>query len=435
MKVSNFFLPTLKEKPQDAHIPSHVLMLRAGLIMQAAAGIYSWLPLGLRVMKKVENITRYYLNKVGCLEILMPCIQPSHLWLESGRIDSYGKEMLKINDRHENQLVFSPTGEELVTDIFRAHIKSYKDLPKNLYHIQWKFRDEIRPRFGVMRSREFLMKDGYSFDIDETESRKSYYLMYKTYLDIFHSMGLNVIPVKANSGAIGGNLNHEFHILSEVGENLIYYDEKWSQILSKDTINYDKYLNSNLYAVAEEEHNESNNNEAIIKGRSIEVGHIFYFSTKYSESMKAYVSGYSGQMPVHMGSYGIGISRLIGALIEVNNDANGIIWPQDIAPFLVSIINLKKHDTEACSIADNIYSKLLEHNVEVLYDDTDQRSGSKLVIHDLIGIPWQVIIGSKIKQGIIEFKNRSTKKIIDLTIDTVIDYIISLNSKVNKYVV
>lgn len=420
MRLSQYFLPLLKEKPAEASVLSHSLMLRAGMIRQQCSGIYSWLPMGLKVLRNIEEIVRFNMKANNCIEVLMPCMQPADLWLESGRYDDYGKEMLKIIDRHDNKLIFGPTNEEMITDIFRHNIKSYRDLPKNLYHIQWKFRDEIRPRFGVMRGREFLMKDAYSFDIDESSAIKSYNKMYLAYIQIFRDLGVSAIPVQADSGAIGGNLSHEFHILADTGESEIYYDKKF-EILAEDTeVNLD--LMKSLYAAAEEKHDPANcpipENQLESK-RGIEVGHIFYFGTKYSEAMNARVTNAEGELvPVEMGSYGIGISRLVAAIIEANHDDKGIIWPDSVAPFKVSILNLDTNNSLCKTIAEDIYQVFCYENMEALYDDTDARAGQKFATHDLIGSPWQIIVGpKKAANGLVELKHRKTGETEDLTPD------------------
>ncbi|MBP7189902.1 MAG: proline--tRNA ligase [Rickettsiaceae bacterium] len=414
MRLSQYFLPLLKENPVEASVVSHSLMLRAGMIRQQCSGIYSWLPLGLKVLNNIQDIVKFNMRAVGCIEILMPCMQPSDLWNESGRFDDYGKEMLKITDRHDNQLIFGPTNEEMVTDIFRQNIKSYKDLPKNLFHVQWKFRDEIRPRFGVMRGREFLMKDAYSFDIDEASARKSYNNMYLAYIQTFRDLGVTAIPVQAVSGAIGGDLSHEFHIVANTGESEIFYDKKFD-ILAEDTvINLD--ILQSLYAAADEKHDPKNCPVAegeLVSKRGIEVGHIFYFGTKYSEAMNAVVTNENGALvPVEMGSYGIGVSRLVAAIIEANHDEKGIIWPDSVAPFKASILCLDVSDEDCKSIAEAVYQSFCILNVDVLYDDTDLRAGQKFASHDLIGSPWQIIVGrSNAKNGLVELKHRRTGEV------------------------
>lgn len=408
MKLSQYFLPLIKENQSEATIISHNLMLKAGMIRQNASGIYSWLPLGLKVLQKIEYIIRKNLDNIGAQEMLMPCIQHSSIWKESGRYDDYGKEMLRIKDRHDQELLFGPTNEELLTDIFRKNVKSYKDLPKILYQIQWKFRDEIRPRFGVLRGREFLMKDAYSFDIDAENAKKSYFRIFSAYLNIFKNMGLKVIPVKADSGPIGGDLNHEFHIIAENGESNLYFDKAF---LHWDGLDLD-FL-EDTYAVADEKHDNSNSKvkeSDLIKSKGIEIGHIFYFGTKYSKPLNAVVQDQNGkEIVLEMGSYGIGVSRLVGAIIEANHDDKGIVWPKEISPFDLSIINLDINNEQLKNFADKLYRDLINKNINVLYDDTDNRVGVKFASNDLIGIPLQIIIGQKnMKNNFIEIKYRKT---------------------------
>jgi len=396
MRLSRYFLPVLKENPAEAQIVSHRLMLRAGMIRQSSAGIYSWLPLGFRVLKKIETIVRQEQDAAGAQEMLMPTIQPADLWRQSGRYDDYGKEMLRITDRHDREMLYGPTNEELITGIFRDEIRSYKALPKLLYHIQWKFRDEIRPRFGVMRGREFLMKDAYSFDLDYEGARASYEKMYVAYLRSFARMGLAVIPVRADPGAIGGDLSHEFHVLADTGESEIFYDQALGDFSGEAMAALRagspelEHLRG-LYAAADEKHEANDCQVAasdLRSARGIEVGHIFYFGTKYSTPLGATVSGPAGEdIAVEMGSYGIGVSRLVAAVIEASHDDAGIIWPQAVAPFRVGLINLKGRD-EACRAAcQSLYEKLQAVGIEVLYDDTDERAGAKFATMDLIGLP------------------------------------------------
>ena len=411
MKLSNYFLPTLKENPIDAKIISHQLMIRAGMVRQVNSGIYSWLPLGLKVLNKISNIIRDEIDKSGCLEILMPAIQPAELWLESGRYNDYGKEMLRIKDRHDRDLLYGPTHEEVVTDIFRKNISSYKDLPKNFYQIQWKFRDEIRPRFGVMRGREFLMKDGYSFDVDYESAKKSYDLMYATYFKIFKRMGLDAMAVKADTGAIGGDLSHEFHILAQTGESTVYYDKKFDELRKADVVNI-KEMQS-LYTAADEMHIPEKcpiPEDQIASNRGIEIGHIFHFGDKYSKAMGATITNQDGKEIIpQMGSYGIGVSRLVAAIIEASHDEKGIIWHRSVAPFLIGLINLKNGDDLCDKICEEIYQKLLSQGVEVLYDNTKNGAGQKFANMDLIGIPTQIIIGPKgATSGFAEIKDRKT---------------------------
>ncbi len=419
MRLSQYFIPTLKENPVDATIKSHQLMIRAGLIRQTTTGIYSWLPLGLKVLRNIENIIKQQINLAGGLEILMPTIQPKELWVESGRYDDYGKEMLRIKDRHDRDMLYGPTHEEIVTDIFRKNINSYKDLPKNLYQIHWKFRDEIRPRFGVMRGREFLMKDGYSFDIDQENARKTYDLMYQTYFKIFRKLGLKPIAVRADTGAIGGDLSHEFHILADTGESAIYYDKRFDQL--QEGQEFDVAEMQKFYAMADEMHVVEKcpiAQDQLASRRGIEVGHIFNFGTKYSKALEASVLGSNGEkIYPNMGSYGIGVSRLVGAIIEASHDDAGIIWPESVAPFAIILINLKPEDSACNRICEEIYQKAQEKNIEILYDDTKNSIGQKFSVADLIGIPMQIAVGPKgAAAEKIEVKNRKTgqKKEINL---------------------
>ena len=416
MKFSSFFIPTLKNIPAEAEIISHQLMIRAGMIKQASAGIYSWLPLGLKVLKKIEHIVRDEQNKAGAIEVLMPTIQSADLWIKSGRYEDYGKEMLRIQDRSGREMLYGPTNEELITDIFQSYITSYKDLPKNFYHIQWKFRDEVRPRFGVMRGREFLMKDNYSFDLTEEESKISYNKMFTAYIKTFLRMGLTPISLRAETGPIGGNLSHEFQILAKTGESTLYYDKDLEKI-DPETINPDKL--QSYYAAVDGLHDEKNcpiSKEQLKISKGIEVGHIFYFGTKYSEKLSAFVQNNKGKKTaVHMGSYGIGISRLVGAIIEAFHDDKGIKWPISVAPFHVSLINLMIDDKACTKMSNIMYEKISNSKLDVLYDDRDCSIGKKLSDNDLIGIPYQVIIGKRdLKDNIVQLKNRlnnETKKI------------------------
>jgi prolyl-tRNA synthetase len=418
MRLSEYFLPLLRENPSEAQIVSHRLMLRAGMIRQSSAGIYSWLPLGLRVLKKVEQIVREEQDRAGSLEILMPTIQPAELWRESGRYDDYGKEMLRIRDRHDREMLYGPTNEEQVTEIVRAAARSYRDLPRILYHIQWKFRDEVRPRFGVMRGREFLMKDAYSFDVDAAGAKRSYNKMFVAYLRTFARMGLKAIPMQADTGPIGGDLSHEFIILAETGESAVYCDRAWlaTDILSTE-VDYRADLEpifrrwTGLYAATDEKHDHALCPipvEQLVTARGIEVGHIFYFGDKYSRPMGALVTGPNGaSTALEMGSYGIGVSRLVGALIEANHDDAGMIWPHSVAPFQVGLINLRPADARCRAAADEIYAKMLGARIEVLYDDRDESPGAKFAAMDLIGLPEQLVIGPRgIAGGTVELKNR-----------------------------
>jgi prolyl-tRNA synthetase len=416
MRLSAYFLPLLRENPSEAQIVSHRLMLRAGMVRQSSAGIYSWLPLGFRVLQKVEQIVREEQDAAGALEVLMPTIQPAELWQESGRYDDYGKEMLRITDRHERQMLYGPTNEEQITDIFRQSVKSYRDLPKNLYHIQWKFRDEVRPRFGVMRGREFLMKDAYSFDLDAKGAKHSYNKMFVAYLRTFARMGLKAIPMRAETGPIGGDLSHEFIILAETGESQVFCDRAWldADILANE-VDYSGDLEpffhkwTSLYAATDEKHDpKAVPADRLVTARGIEVGHIFYFGTKYSKPMNAVVAGPNGeQIAVEMGSYGIGVSRLVGAIIEASHDEAGIIWPESVAPFRVGLINLRAGDKRCVAAADELYAKLNRAGIEVLYDDRDDSPGAKFAAMDLIGLPYQAVIGPRgLDKGVVEFKER-----------------------------
>ena len=432
MRLSQYFLPLLRENPSEAQIVSHRLMLRAGMIRQSSAGIYSWLPLGLRVLKKVEQIVREEQDRSGAQEILMPTIQPAELWRESGRYDDYGKEMLRIRDRHDREMLYGPTNEEQVTEIVRDAIKSYRDLPKNLYHIQWKFRDEVRPRFGVMRGREFLMKDNYSFDLDAAGARHSYNKMFVAYLRTFARMGLKAIPMRADTGPIGGDLSHEFHhprrYRRERGLCRPGFPgpEFRKSPMSTTTTCSDvqtivDYFTS-LYAATDEMHKPETcpvPPEQLVSARGIEVGQTFYFGTKYSKPMGAVVAGPNGEeVPLEMGSYGIGVSRLVGALIEANHDDAGIIWPESVAPFRVGLINLRPGDARCRDAADELYAKLRGAGVEVLYDDRDESPGAKFAAMDLIGLPDQLILGPRgLAAGTIECKNRRTGAREDMPIE------------------
>jgi prolyl-tRNA synthetase len=434
MRLSQYFLPLLRENPAEAQIVSHRLMLRSGMIRQSSAGIYSWLPLGLRVLKRVEQIVREEQNCSGAQEILMPTIQPAELWRESGRYDDYGKEMLRITDRHDREMLYGPTNEEQVTTIVRDAIKSYRDLPKNLYHIQWKFRDEVRPRFGVMRGREFLMKDNYSFDLDAQSGRHSYNKMFVAYLRTFARMGLKAIPMRADTGPIGGDLSHEFHVLAETGESGVYIDQDFMSLnFESPDVDYNDvqqvativdYFTS-LYAATDEIHKPDAcpvPPERLMNTRGIEVGQTFYLGTKYSQPMGAVAAGPNGEeVPLEMGCYGIGVSRLVGALIEANHDDAGIIWPESVAPFRVGLINLRPLDNACRDAADDLYAKFCAAGVEVLYDDRDESPGAKFAAMDLIGLPDQLILGPRgLAAGIIEWKHRRTGARQDLPLATAI---------------
>jgi len=429
MRLSRYFLPTLKETPADAQIVSHRLMLRAGMIKQASAGIYSWLPFGFRVLKRIEQIVREEQDRAGVHEMLMPTIQSADLWRESGRYDAYGKEMLRIKDRHERDMLYGPTNEEVVTDIFRYYVKSYRSVPLMLYHIQWKFRDEVRPRFGVMRGREFLMKDAYSFDIDYAASKHSYNKMFLSYLRTFDRMGLRAIPMAADTGPIGGDLSHEFIILADTGESEVFCHRQWLTLdLRRDDVGYDQNLDdviasfTDLYAATDEKHDAANcpvDEDELVTARGIEVGHIFHFGTQYSKALGAMLTTpEGGQVPAEMGSYGIGVSRLVGAMIEANHDDKGIIWPEAVAPFAIGLINLRSGDAACDAACEDAYTKLKEAGIEVLYDDRDERAGVKFADMDLIGLPWQLAIGPRgVKAGIVELKYRRSGERDEIPLD------------------
>jgi prolyl-tRNA synthetase len=422
MRLSRYFMPILRETPKEAEIVSHRLMLRAGMIRQEAAGIYAFLPLGFRVLQKVCAIVREEQDRSGAIELLMPTIQSADLWRESGRYEAYGKEMLRIKDRHERDMLYGPTNEEMITEIFRAYVRSYKDLPLNLYHIQWKFRDEVRPRFGLMRGREFLMKDAYSFDLDFEGAKHAYNRMFVAYLRTFARLGLRSIPMVAESGPIGGNLSHEFIILAETGESEVFChrdylgfdvpgpDVDFNHVGRLQSI-VDKW--TSLYAATSEKHDvaafEALPSDKRVSARGIEVGHIFYFGTKYSEPMKALVTGHDGiERPVHMGSYGIGPSRLVAAIIEASHDEAGIVWPEPVAPFKVMILNLKQGGADTDKACEELYAALTGNGVDTLYHDLDERPGAKFATADLIGVPWQILVGPRsLAEGKVEVKRRA----------------------------
>jgi prolyl-tRNA synthetase len=446
MRLSRYFLPLLRDDPKEAEIISHRLMLRAGLIRQASAGIYSWLPLGYRVLNKIEQIVREEQDRAGALELLMPTIQSAELWKESGRYEVYGNEMLRIIDRHEREMLYGPTNEELITAIFRDAVKSYKDLPRILYHIQWKFRDEIRPRFGVMRGREFLMKDSYSFDLTVEAARKSYSKMFVSYLRTFSRMGLKSIPMAAETGPIGGDLSHEFIILADTGESEVYCHKDLLQLEPPGSdLDYESDLTplikswTGKYAATSEKHDAARFAKEVrekdrVTARGIEVGHIFFFGTKYSEPMRCKVQGPDGELvTVEMGSYGIGVSRLVGAIIEASHDDAGIIWPQSVAPFDVGLINLKVGDAATDAACEDIYAKLQTSGLSVLYDDRDDRTGAKFAAMDLIGLPWQIIVGPKgLASGEVELKERATGARHSLTFDSALNRLVTSASEARK---
>ncbi len=421
MRLSQYFLPTLKENPAEAHIASHRLMLRAGMINQTTSGIYTWLPMGERVLKRIDQIVAEEQDRIGCHRITMPTVQPASLWQESGRYEDYGKEMLRIKDRHDREMLYGPTHEEVITDVVRQYVSSYRQLPLCLYQIHWKFRDEIRPRFGVMRGREFCMKDAYSFDLDMDSARCSYEKMYNAYLRTFAKMGLKAVPMRADSGAIGGDLSHEFHVVADTGESAIYYDKAFETITEAD---YSMEKLGTLYAVSDEKHDPTTcpiAPDQLISRRGIEVGHIFYFGTKYSKSMNLKVAGPDGK-PIYpeMGSYGIGVSRLVAAIIESSHDEHGIIWPEQVAPFRIGLIDAK-NDAQTQAISEQLHERLINAGISVLYDDRSERAGVKFSDMDLIGLPWQVIVGGKtLTNGTVEIKNRRTDAREDLTLDAVV---------------
>jgi prolyl-tRNA synthetase len=433
MRWSRAFLPVLKESPADAQIVSHKLMLRAGLVRQTAAGIYAWLPLGFRVLQKIEQIVREEQDRAGAIEMLMPTLQPADLWRESGRYEAYGPEMLRITDRHKREMLYGPTNEEMLTALFRDDVKSYRELPRTLYHIQWKFRDEVRPRFGVMRGREFLMKDAYSFDLDEAGARLSYYTQMLAYLRTFQRLGIQAVPMKAASGPIGGDLSHEFIVLAPTGESEVFYDAAFeefdwtqSQLDYGDEAGLQQLFEqvSTTYAATDETHDEARwseiGDDRRRTGRGIEVGHIFYFGTKYSDAMGLKVSGKGGNFVTpHMGSYGIGVSRLVGAIIEASHDENGIVWPEAVAPWRVGLVTMRGDDEATVAAGDAAYATLQAAGVETLYDDRDERGGVKLGSMDLIGLPWQLVLGPRgVAAGTGELKDRRTGEKQELSIES-----------------
>ena len=438
MRLSRYFLPVLKENPADAQIVSHRYMLRAGMIRQQAAGIYSWLPLGFRVLKRIEQIVHEEQMRAGHIPMLMPTLQPADLWRESGRYDDYGQEMLRIKDRHERDMLYGPTNEEMVTDIFRAHVNSYKDLPLTLYHVQWKFRDEMRPRFGVMRGREFLMKDGYNFDVDKDAALHAYNRHMVSYLRTYERMGLTAIPMRAASGPIGGDNTHEFLVLAATGESEVFYDSAVTDLkLGDRAVDFDNRAEvagvckefTTLYARTDETHDEALFNqipEARRKvGRGIEVGQIFYFGTKYSEAMGATVITADGsRVPVEMGSHGIGVSRLLGAIIEASHDDKGIIWPEGVTPFPVGIVNLKQGDAATDAACEGLYKALEAKGLEALYDDRDERAGAKFATMDLIGLPWRITVGPRgLAAGKVELTSRRTGVSEEMSAEAAVDRI------------
>jgi prolyl-tRNA synthetase len=434
IRRTRLLLPTLRETPAEAQIVSHRLMLRAGMIRQLSAGNYTWLPTGLRVLRRIETIVREEQDRTGAQEVLMPTIQPADLWRKSGRYDDYGKEMLRIEDRHGREMLYGPTAEEVITSIVANEIGSYRDLPKNLYNIQWKFRDEVRPRFGVMRGREFLMKDNYSFDLDYAGARHSYNKMFVAYLRTYARMGLKAIPMAAETGPIGGDLSHEFIILAETGESAVFCDKALLDMPVPDDVNYDSDLQSVVdrwtahYAATDEKHDPVTcplQGDQLVTARGIEVGHIFYFGTKYSAPMGAVVQGPDGErITLEMGSYGIGVSRLAGAIIEACHDDNGIVWPASVAPWQVGLVNLKAGDAECDAACDDLFDLLRSSGVETVYDDRDERAGAKFADMDLIGLPWQLVVGPRgLKDGKVELKARATGERQELSLDAIRSWI------------
>ena len=436
MRLSQYFMPILRDDPKEAEIVSHRLMLRSGMIRQEAAGSYSWLPMGFRVLKKIEQIVREEQNRAGAIEVLMPTLQSADLWKKSGRYDAYGKEMLRVKDRHDREMLYGPTNEEMITDIFRSGIQSYKDLPRNLYHIQWKFRDEVRPRFGVMRGREFLMKDAYSFDTSVEAGMHSYNKMFVSYLKTFARMGIKAVPMRADTGPIGGDASHEFLVLADTGESGVFFDGAlhdmdWSSVdIDYDNVEAVAKLVTDYtrkYAATDEKHDQGEFESRVpeakrISGRGIEVGHIFFFGTKYAEPLGCEVQGPDGKkVTIQSGSYGIGVSRLVGGIIEASHDKDGIIWPESVAPFDIGLINIKAGDAEADAACDKIYKALTAKGKEVLYDDRNQPGGAKFATMDLIGLPWQIIIGPRgLKDGVAEVKNRRTGAKENVGLDQVV---------------
>ncbi|MEM9350241.1 MAG: proline--tRNA ligase [Pseudomonadota bacterium] len=441
MRLSRYFLPVLKETPAEAQIVSHRLMLRAGMVKQASAGIYSWLPLGYKVLERIKQIVDEEQVRAGHIPMLMPTIQPAELWQESGRYNDYGREMLRITDRHDRDMLFGPTNEELITDIFRSYVRSYKDLPLTLYHIQWKFRDEVRPRFGVMRGREFYMKDGYNFDLTKEDALHAYNRHLVSYLRTYERMGLQAIPMRADGGPIGGDYTHEFLVLAETGESEVFYDSEITDLRFGDReIDYDSVAEcqgvleefTSRYARTDETHDDAVFAEVPEarrrKARGIEVGQIFYFGTKYSETMGASVQDADGSVvPVHMGSHGIGVSRLVGAIIEASHDDKGIIWPEGVTPFHCGIVNLKQGDAEADAACESLYAQLGSAGLEPLYDDRDERAGGKFATMDLIGLPWRITVGPRgLKNGVVEVTSRRSGESEEMTPEAAISRIVSI---------
>ncbi len=441
MRLSRYFLPVLKETPAEAQIVSHRYMLRAGMIKQASAGIYSWLPLGFKVLKKIENIVHEEQQRAGHIPMLMPTLQSADLWRESGRYEDYGQEMLRITDRHGRDMLYGPTNEELITDIFRSYVNSYKDLPLTLYHIQWKFRDEVRPRFGVMRGREFYMKDGYNFDLTKEAALHAYNRHLVSYLRSYERMGLQAIPMRADGGPIGGDYTHEFLVLADTGESEVFYDSAVTDLTFGDRdIDYDNVDEcqsilqefTTKYARTDETHDATLFDEIPEErrrtARGIEVGQIFYFGTKYSEAMGAtVVNDKQEQVPVHMGSHGIGVSRLLGAIIEASHDDKGIIWPEGVTPFHCGIVNLKQGDDAADAACEALYEQLTNAGLEPLYDDRNERAGGKFATMDLIGLPWRLTVGPRgLKNGVVELTSRKTGESVELAPEDAVQRVIEI---------
>lgn len=441
MRLTRYFMPVLRENPAEAQIVSHRLMLRAGMIKQNAAGIYSWLPLGFKVLRKLENIVHEEQVRAGHIPMLMPTLQPADLWRESGRYDAYGPEMLRIRDRQDRDMLYGPTNEEMITDIFRSHVSSYKDLPLTLYHIQWKFRDEMRPRFGVMRGREFFMKDGYNFDLTKEDALHAYNRHLVSYLRTYERMGLQAIPMRADSGPIGGDDTHEFLVLADTGESEVFYDSAVTDLTFGDReIDYNDVAQcqgvmeefTNLYARTDETHDpalfDTIPEERRRTARGIEVGQIFYFGTKYSDAMNATVQGPDGKpVPVHMGSHGIGVSRLVGAIIEACHDENGIIWPEGVTPFHCGIVNLKQGDAEADAACDALYAALKAVGLDPLYDDRNERAGGKFATMDLIGLPWRITVGPRgLKNGVVELTSRKTGESTEMPPEKAVERLVEI---------
>lgn len=441
MRLSRYFLPVLKETPAEAQIVSHRLMLRAGMIKQASAGIYSWLPMGYKVLRRTEQIVHEEQQRAGHIPLLMPTLQSADLWRESGRYDDYGEEMLRITDRHGRDMLYGPTNEELITDIFRSYVGSYKDLPLTLYHIQWKFRDERRPRFGVMRGREFLMKDGYNFDLTKEAALHAYNRHLVSYLRTYERMGLQAIPMRADGGPIGGDYTHEFLVLAETGESEVFYDSEVTDLTFGDReIDYDDVAQcqgvleefTSRYARTDETHDEALFNsvpeERRRSARGIEVGQIFYFGTKYSDAMGATVINENQQqVPVHMGSHGIGVSRLLGAIIEASHDENGIIWPEGVTPFHCGIVNLRQGDEAADAACEALYTQLTNAGLEPLYDDREERAGGKFATMDLIGLPWRITVGPRgLKNGVVELTSRKSGESVEMAPEDAVKRVVEL---------